>query len=547
MSGWRLNVVAATVALSGTLLVTACGGGSGSGTPATAPVTTPDPASGTGNPSGVTASTLALTSGSYSINQTAGSVTVTVARNGTGAAVGVNYATSNGTAQAGTDYTATSGSFSWTADDSGSKSLQIPVSAAAAFSGTRSFTVTLSSATGGASLGTPTTATITITGSATTPPPGSSALSIKVSGDHLVDASGATIQLRGADVSGLEFTAIQGWSASDPWGGQKPNWQALKSWKLNAVRIPLNEASWLGLTTYDWPTGSQTAGVPRNADPGNNYRQTVTDAVNAAVAAGMYVILDLHLNSPDANVPGVSGKVPTSPTAQNVMADADHSVDFWTSVAGTFKGNPAVIFDLFNEPHMDGFVGVSGFRDASAWVALRDGGTATQFVTNSVVVSQNFQTVGMQALLNAVRSTGATNVVMAAGISWAQDTSQWTTYAPQDPIKQLAASWHAYPGTSGSAATLPGYGADNYTWATAIHAAGFPVIVGETGDQSANGTATAPFMVNFLPWLDQTGTSVLGWSWNAWGGADNDLIKDVNGTPTDGYGTAFHAWTTAHQ
>jgi len=366
-------------------------------------------------------------------------------------------------------------------------------------------------------------------------------------GDHLVDSTGATVQLRGADVSGVEFTAIQGWSPSDPWGGQKPSWTALKSWKLNAVRIPLNEASWLGLTTYDWPTGSQTAGVQRKADPGNNYQQTVVDAVNAAVAAGMYVILDLHLNSPDANVPGISGKVPTSPTAQNVMADADHSVAFWTSVATKFKDNPAVIFDLFNEPHMDGFVGVAGYRDATAWVALRDGGTATQFVTNGVVVTQNFQTVGMQALLNAVRATGATNVVMAAGISWAQDTSQWTTYAPQDPIKQLAASWHAYPGSSGTAATLPGFGADNYTWATAIHAAGFPVIVGETGDQSGNGTQTAPFMVKFLPWLDQTGTSVLGWSWNAWGGADNDLIKDANGTPTDGYGTAFHAWTTGHQ
>ena len=32
------------------------------------------------------------------------------------------------------------------------------------------------------------------------------------------------------------------------------------------------------------------------------------------------------------------------------MAFADHAIDFWTSVATTFKDDPMVIFDLFNEP-----------------------------------------------------------------------------------------------------------------------------------------------------------------------------------------------------
>jgi endoglucanase len=373
-------------------------------------------------------------------------------------------------------------------------------------------------------------------------------LSIRVQSGHLVDGNGHTVQLRGADVSGLEFTAIQGWSPSDPWGGQSPSWPALQSWKLNAVRIPLNEASWLGLTTYDWPTGSQTVGTARQADPGNNYKQTVENAVNAAVAAGMYVILDLHINSPDAQVPGISGKVPTSPTQQNPMADADHSIAFWTSVASTFKNNPAVIFDLFNEPHIDNFLNVVNYRDPTAWIALRDGGTCTQFITNGVTVNQNFQTVGMQALLNAVRATGATNVVMSAGVSWAQDTSLWTTYAPSDPLNQLTASWHAYPqGFSGTAATVPGYGTDNYTWAATILAASFPIIIGETGDHSAAGTVGAPFMANLLPWVDQNGVSTLGWSWNAWGASDDDLIKDTSGTPSDGYGQAFQAWTVNHQ
>jgi aryl-phospho-beta-D-glucosidase BglC (GH1 family) len=272
--------------------------------------------------------------------------------------------------------------------------------------------------------------------------------------------------------------------------------------------------------------------------------------VNAAVAAGLYVILDMHISAPDAVLPGTSGKVPATASVQNQMADADHARAFWSSVADTFKDNPAVIFDLFNEPHIDGFRDVAGFRDASAWKVLRDGGTAINFLTTNgseVTVTQNWQTAGMQSMLNAVRTTGATNVVMSAGISWAQDTSMWVAYAPVDPLRQLACAWHGYPqGPSGTAGTVPGFGPDNYVWAEAILAAGYPVIIGETGDLSSNGTVSAPFMAKLLPWADLHGVSVIGWGWNAWGGATSDLIKDKAGTPTDGYGQAFRSWSVNH-
>jgi len=179
--------------------------------------------------------------------------------------------------------------------------------------------------------------------------------------------------------------------------------------------------------------------------------------------------------------------------------------------------------------------------------ALRDGGTSTFYYASEQTVQEQTPTAGMQAMLNAVRATGATNVVMSAGISWAQDTSMWATYAPVDPIHQLAASWHAYPqAETGPGAAVPGYGTDNYTWAKAILTAGYPVIIGETGDHSTTG-ATAPFMANLLPWLDQNGVSVLGWSWNAWGATDDDLILDANGTPSDGHGKAYQTWTVNHQ
>ena len=36
----------------------------------------------------------------------------------------------------------------------------------------------------------------------------------------------------------------------------------------------------------------------------------------------------------------------------------------------------------------------------------------------------------MQALVNAVRSTGASNVIMTGGLTWTNDLTQWLTYEP---------------------------------------------------------------------------------------------------------------------
>ena len=64
---------------------------------------------------------------SYSVNETDGSLTLTVTRNGnvSGSAT-VHYATSDGTATAPADYTATSGDLSFVANET-SKTIQVPI------------------------------------------------------------------------------------------------------------------------------------------------------------------------------------------------------------------------------------------------------------------------------------------------------------------------------------------------------------------------------------------------------------------------------------
>lgn len=372
------------------------------------------------------------------------------------------------------------------------------------------------------------------------PPASSGSLSIRVLGSHFVGANGAVVQLRGVNYSGFESVAIQGWDPADPSGAQAgqaggPKWSAIQAWKANIVRIPLNEASWLGYTCTD------TGGEVHNPDPGGNYKASVQTQVDQATAAGLYVILDLHWAAPGN----------ACPMLQTQMADNDHSIAFWTSIAGVFKGYPNVLFELFNEP----FLNFDFTGDPWAYMMKGTGGSFSGYPAtgNTSVfqdVKQPWAIASYQAMINAVRATGATNVVLVGAVSYTQDLSGWLANRPSDPLNQMAATWHPYPtfGTTwGTAAyAQPNYAPGVFTDVQNILAAGIPVIATETGDQDSSGTVGAPLVSNVTQWADQNGVSVIGWAWDVWGDANNVLIKDVNGTPTDGYGQVFQSWLLAH-
>src|SRR5206468_11064310 len=85
---------------------------------------------------------------------------------------------------------------------------------------------------------------------------------------------------------------------------------------------------------------------------GATYRSAIVDYVNLLHASGMYAILDLHWNAAGT----------AQATGQQAMVDADHGPAFWSSVAATFKNDPAVLFDLYNEPE---FISWSCWRDGT--------------------------------------------------------------------------------------------------------------------------------------------------------------------------------------
>jgi hypothetical protein len=325
--------------------------------------------------------------------------------------------------------------------------------------------------------------------------PASAALTVRVLGNHLVDAEQRPLRLLGVDFSGAEYACIQDkgiWSSPT----DRATIEAIASWRVNAVRIPLNEDCWLGIN-----------GAPA-AYSGAAYQQAVHEFVQALHDAGMYAILDLHWNAP-----GSQQALGLQP-----MADLDHSLDFWRSVALSFREDPAVLFDLYSEPHDIGWeCWLNGCSlpgpEGSAWRAA-----------------------GMQSLVDAVRSQGADQPLLLGGLEWANDLSGWLEHLPVDSEHQLVASVHMYPNNQCNSAAC---------WSTTLAAIArsHPVVAGELGEFDCQ----HQFIDQFMNWADANGVSYLGWSWNTYDcSAGPSLIAGVDGTPTTyGAGLREHLLATS--
>ncbi len=308
----------------------------------------------------------------------------------------------------------------------------------------------------------------------------SSHAAVRVRGNHLVDGEGHTIRLLGVNRSGLEYACVQGWGFSDG-PVDAASIAAMKTWHIDAVRVPLNEDCWLGINGVKPQYG------------GRAYRSFVQQFVGRLNAAGLIAVLDLHWNAPGT----------AQATGQQQMPDADHAPAFWSSVARTFRANHDVVFDLYNEPHDVG------------WKCWRDGCGPW---------------AGMQALVDAVRATGARQPLMLGGLAWSNDLSQWLRWRPRDPLHQLIASFHLY--NFNTCATVACW---NETVAPV--AAVVPVVTGELGE---NDCATG-FIDTYMPWADAHGISYLVWAWDTWDcGNGPALISSYAGTPTP-FGAGFRA------
>jgi endoglucanase len=299
---------------------------------------------------------------------------------------------------------------------------------------------------------------------------------LHVADNQLVDRDGRQVRLLGVNRSGGEYACVGGHGFfAGPTDRRAV--AAMTAWRINAVRVPLNEHCWLGVN-----------GAPTEYSEAR-YRRAIRTYVSRLHRAGLYVVLDLHWNAPGSAQAG----------RQQPMADIDHAPAFWSSVARAFKHDHAVAFDLYNEPH-----GIS-------WKCWRDG----------CRLPEGWRTAGMQTLVDAVRVTGARQPIIATGLHWGTDLSSWLEYRPDDPEDQLAAGMHIYDFASCTSVSC---------WRDAVDpvAQEVPVVVTEIGERDCSGT----FLDRFMSWADSAEVSYLAWSWNPSGCGAPALIDSWDGRPT---------------
>ena len=313
-------------------------------------------------------------------------------------------------------------------------------------------------------------------------------LPLKVEKTRVVNSRGERVRLRGVNAASLEWT-------SDGEGHILDTVKtAISDWRVNHVRLPLAQDRWFGKAR-------------EQKDDGQAYRALVKTIVDECAARGCYVVLDLHWS--DA---GEWGKR----IAQHKMPDRN-SVTFWKDAAETYKNHPAVLFDLYNEPHK------------VSWDVWLKGGEVQEKDPKSGEET-TFEAVGMQALLDTVRGTGAKNVVIAGGLDWSYDLSgvlAGKTLSDPDGNGVIYAN-HAYPFKGDTVAR----------WVAKMEAATqtLPVIVSEFGSDPRGGAG-----LTGEQWVRQVLQALHDhkWDWTAWDlhpAAGPRLISDWKYTPTPHFG-----------
>ena len=287
-----------------------------------------------------------------------------------------------------------------------------------------------------------------------------------VVGNRVLDKNGAVHYFHGVDRSTLEeFPTGDHISLSD--------FRLMASWKANVVRIGLGQDLWL--------FGAGAKG----------YQKTVLQAVEWAKLAGLDVILDLHWSDK-----GSQGSVKPG---QQKMADAN-SLTFWQQVAAFYQDDGRVLFELYNEPH-----------DIS-WDVWLNGGSAGDFTA-----------VGMQQLYDAVRATGAQNIVIAGGLDYAFDLSGVATH----PIQGTNVIYATHPYSNKNWKPVASFDQRwGYLTATA------PVIVTEFGDNDSAFPCASDYTSAVIDYADRAGAHWTAWAWYVGGCGYPSLIVDWAGTPS---------------
>ena len=391
---------------------------------------------------------------------------------------------------------------------------------------------------------------------------------LHVSGSQLLNSGGQSVFLHGVNRAGTEYSCIQDSGFFDGSGTsysqEDAQVAAMASWGINAEMITLNEDCWLGINGAPSAYSSSSSSPPTPGCSASQcpYANAIENIVQTDEADHIYPVISLFAMAPGSN----------QSTTHIPLADNDHAPLFWEEVADFFKNDPYVIFRLEQEPTMyygseaawecwsQGDVSYSTSSDNTPPTAPTSTGTPDKCNTLSggglKYDGTGYNAVGMQSLVNIVRGTGSTNIIMLPGLQYANMWSCGATTSPSscgalasatpavtDPHSpsQLMAEADIYPegnecGEQTNANGTPSTSCYEDTYKPIADV--MPFVAGEMGENPNNGYYPTTYVDELMNWLDANGNGYFPYAWDPWG----NLIASYTGdsTPVTQWGIDYY-------
>jgi endoglucanase len=397
--------------------------------------------------------------------------------------------------------------------------------------------------------------------------------SLSTAGAHIVNAAtGARVRLIGVNRSGLEYAeptrgvgsgagSGSGWGFLDAAGITAEEIAAIvDGWRARVIRVPFNQDFVLR---------------GRRGHSVEAYLAAIDQVIAWAATRGAYTLLDLQWLDADrvfgTNSDMSFNRVPALPDAL--------SIDVWRVLAARYRDEPAVLFDIFNEPH------TPMADDSNEVVGIMPGGAAADasrampsvdadgLPLPPVLVPLATRHVGMRewqpwarVLIDTIRAEHPAALIFVAGVGWAYDLRGMPLLEREDdatsrPLANIVYNTHVYPWC----ATRRGRFAFS-TWeaewdrAFGHLAARVPVFAGEWG----GGTEDLTWGERLLRYFDAHDIGWCAWSWadrphliashHGDGGPDlyeptpfGAIVRDalINAAARDRWGTPGHSTPAA--
>jgi hypothetical protein len=196
----------------------------------------------------------------------------------------------------------------------------------------------------------------------------------------------------------------------------------------------------------------------------------------------------------------------------------ENSLEFWIDAAKKYANNPAVLFNLYNEP-----------RDVT-WEVWKNGGAITEVINRGGNNEKRltYTTPGHQKILNDIRALGANNIIIAGGLDWAYDLRGIAgDYALEDTPEGngIIYETHIYPWKEWN-----GMHHDLYVLCIKDK---YPIMIGEIGidPEGEWGAADRPSWLKImLGWADVHKLNWTGWCFHTT--ATPSMISSWQFTPT---------------